>query len=137
MEISDNLTKGLKILRLKYAQNSIMAQISKNSRRNKSGLLVTQIASYIDVLMISETKIDEPFPTSQFLIDSFSSPYRLGRNANRGNILVYFKKDNINKSLKILNSSIKAIFIEMNLRSKIWIICFTHNPNKFLVSSIT
>ena len=34
-ESSDNLTKVLKILRLKYAQTTIIAQININSRRNK------------------------------------------------------------------------------------------------------
>ena len=52
-ENSDNLTKGLKILRLKYAQNPIIAQININSIRNKVELLVPQIASNIDVLNIS------------------------------------------------------------------------------------
>ena len=47
-ENSDNLTKGLKILRLKYAQNPIIAQININSIRNKFELLVSQIASNID-----------------------------------------------------------------------------------------
>ena len=44
-----------------------------NSIRNKFELLVPQIASDIDPLMISETKIDESFPASQFLIDGFAS----------------------------------------------------------------
>ena len=52
-ENSDNLTKGLKILRLKYAQNPIIALININSIRNKVELLVPQIASNIDVLNIS------------------------------------------------------------------------------------
>ena len=68
--------------------------------------------------MISETKIDESFPTSQFLIDGFSSPYRLDRNSNGGGILVYFKNDIITKSLKTIKLSIEVIFIEMNLRIK-------------------
>ena len=86
-------------------------------------LLVPQIVSFIDVLLISETKIDEP-PTSQFLMDVFSSPYRLGRNANGGGILVYLKNNIITKSLKTRNLSNEAIFIDMNLWSKEWLICF-------------
>ena len=39
--------------------------------------------------MISETKIDESFPLSQFMIDGFSMPYRRDRNA----ILVYFRNN--------------------------------------------
>ena len=73
-----------------------------------------QIVSYIDVLLISETKIDKP-PTSQFLMDVFSSPYRLDRNANGSGILVYLKNNIITKLLKTRNSSNEAIFIEMNL----------------------
>ena len=83
--------------------------------------------------MISETKIDESFPTSQFLIDGFSSPYRLDRNADGGGILVYFKNNIITKSLKTINLSNETIFIEMNLRSKKWFLCFTYNPNKSLL----
>ena len=127
------MTKGLKILRLKYAQNPIIAQININSIRSKFELLVPQIASHIDVLMISETKIDESFPTSQFLVDGFSSPYRLDRNSNGSGILVYFKNNIITKSLKTIKLSIEAIFIEMNLRSKTWLLCLTYNANKSLL----
>ena len=37
--------------------------------------------------MISETKIDESFPLSQFMIDGFSMPYRCDRNSHGGGIL--------------------------------------------------
>ena len=42
--------------------------------RNKFELLVILIASNIDVLMTSETKIGESFPVLQFLIEGSSSP---------------------------------------------------------------
>ena len=87
---------------------------------------MSKIASNTDVLMIPETKNDESFPTSQFLIDGFSSPYYLDRYANANNII-------ITKSLKTINLSIEAIFIEMNLRSKKGSIYFTYNPNKYLL----
>ena len=74
-----------------------------------------QIALNIDVLMISEAKVDETFPTSQFLIYGVSSPYRLDRDSNGGGILVYFKNNIITKSLKTINLSIEAIFIEMKM----------------------
>ena len=73
-----------------------------------------QIVLYIDYLLISEMKIDKP-PTSQFLMDVFSSPYRLDRNANGSGILVYLKNNIITKLLKTRNLSNEAIFIEMNL----------------------
>ena len=101
--------------------------------RNKFELLVPQIDSSIDALMISETKINESFLTSQFLIDGLSSSCRLDRNSNTGGISVYFKNNIIAKSSKTINLSIEAIFIEMSLRSKKWLLCFTYNPNKSLL----
>ena len=42
----------------------------------------------VDILMVIETKIDESFPTSQFVIPGFTSPYRFDRTKDWGGILV-------------------------------------------------
>ena len=89
----DDIIDGLKTLRLKFPQNPIIAQININSIRNKFETLVSLVTSDIDILMISETKIDESFPLSQFMIDGFSMPYRRDRNAHGGGILVYFRNN--------------------------------------------
>ena len=36
----------------------------------------------LDILIITETKLDDIFPVSQFHIDGYSKPYRLDRNRN-------------------------------------------------------
>ena len=59
----------------------LFANININSRRNKFSLLVDQVKGNINVLMISETKIDDSFVLSNFLIGGFSKPYRLDRDA--------------------------------------------------------
>ena len=46
------------------------------SIRNKFETLVSLVTSDIDILMISETKIVESFPLSQFMIHGFSMLYR-------------------------------------------------------------
>ena len=33
----------------------------------------------VDILLLTETKLDDSFPTSQFLVDGFSEPFRLDR----------------------------------------------------------
>ena len=38
--------------------------------------------------MISETKLDQSFPTSQFLMNGFSAPIRLDRNDKGGGIIL-------------------------------------------------
>ena len=45
----------------------------------------------VDILMVSETKIDDTFPESQFLIEGFSKLFRLDRTAKGGGIL-HFKQ---------------------------------------------
>ena len=47
------------------------------------------VAQYVDILMLSETKLDSIFPTIQFLINGFSVPHRLDRNSKGGGILLY------------------------------------------------
>ena len=41
--------------------------------------------------MISETKLDENFPTSRFMINGFSAPFRLDRNDKGGGIILYIR----------------------------------------------
>ena len=52
----------------------------------------------IDVLVITET-LDETFPTSSFIIDGYSKPYRRDRNANGGGVLIYVREDIPSKEL--------------------------------------
>ena len=58
----------------------VLAHININSIRNKFDTLVQQITNNIDILMISETKLDNSFPEGQFLIPGYGSPYRFDRN---------------------------------------------------------
>ena len=47
------------------------------------------VAEEIDILMITETKLDDSFPASQFSIQDFRTPFRIDRNKNGGGILLY------------------------------------------------
>ena len=46
----------------------------------KKSVLQLLIKENIDILIITETKIDDSFPTSQFCIKGYSEPYILDRN---------------------------------------------------------
>ena len=69
----------------------IVAQLNINSIRNKFELLRDNIGDLLDVIMISETKIDESFPVNQFALNGYT-PYRLDRSGNGGGILLYIKR---------------------------------------------
>ena len=58
-----------------------------NSIRNKFDFLAHQIKGNIDLLMVSETKLDESFPPGQFLLGGYSVPFRFDRDGNGSGIL--------------------------------------------------
>ena len=70
------------------------------SIRNKFDLMKTMLTRDIDILMITETKLDDSFPVSQFEIDGFSTPFRLVRNKNGGGILLYIRSYIVASKLK-------------------------------------
>ena len=86
----------------------------------------------LDILMISETKIDDTFPESQFLIEGFSAPYRLDRTAKGGGILLYIREDIPSKLIKnvTVDTSFEGFFVEINLRSKKWLLGCSYNPHR-------
>ena len=49
----------------------ILGPLNTNSRRNKFSFLASQNDNNLDVLLISETKLDDTFPTAQLLLDRF------------------------------------------------------------------
>ena len=75
--LEDKFKDTLKKLRIKDLNRVIIRQININSIRNKIELLSEAVLGNIDILMISETKIDMSFWTSQSVIQGFAAPFRL------------------------------------------------------------
>ena len=92
----------------------------------------------LDILMISETKVDPSFPSSQFPIESVSSPFRLDRNSSGGGIMLFVREEIPSKLLSEYkpNSSVENIFIDINLRSKKWLLSCSYNPNLTILLTI-
>ena len=91
----------------------------------------------LDILLISERKVDPSFPSTQFAIESFSSPFRLDRNSSGGGIMLFVREEIPSKLLSEYkpNSSVENIFIEINLRSKKWLLSCSYNPNLTLLNN--
>ena len=89
------------------------------------------VGNKIDVLLISETKLDDTFPLNQFILEGFTPPYRIDRTAHGGGLMLFFREDIPSKLLPNINLScnIENIFVEINLRSKKWLISCSYNPN--------
>ena len=124
----------LSSLRKKNLNRLILAQFNINSMRNKFDQLVNGIKGNIDVLMISETKLDDSFPSMQFLIEGYGPPYRLDRNSHGSGILGYVREDIPCKVIPMKNCTIEGLFLELNLRSKKWLISCSYNPHRTFIS---
>ena len=93
-------------------------------------MLSDQIKGNIDVLLVSETKVDDNFPNGNFLIDGFSTPYKLHRNSN-GDGLTLFVGEGIPSNLVEAEAKpIEGFYIELNLRNDRWLLNCSYNPHK-------
>ena len=88
----------------------------------------------MDILLISETKLDDWSPSAQFIIYGFSKPYRLDRCSNGAGFLLYIRDDIASRLLSNSNKT-ESIFIEINFRRKKWLICASYNPHKSNISN--
>ena len=68
-----------------------IGQLSIISIKNKFDLLIPAVVRNLEILIITETKIDSSFPEAQFEIDGFTTPYRVDRDCHWGGILLYIR----------------------------------------------
>ena len=88
------------------------------------------IGNNTDVLLISETKLDASFLSSQFILDGFAPPYRLDRMQHGGGM--FFVREDV--PFKFLNadtsiSGIENLLVEINLPFKKWLISGSYNQH--------
>ena len=106
-----------KTLWIKNLNAVIISQININAVRNKIELLSEAVLGNIDILMVSGTKIDMSFPSSQFVIQGFAAPFRLDRTNTGEGILVYVWDDIPSKLMNIpyVSSDTECLAILVNL----------------------
>ena len=85
-----NFTNFLFNIRKKHYNKIIMVHISINSLRNKFDMLINSVTEYIDIQMISETKLDNTFPYALYHLKDFSNPYRFDRSSVKWGHLGHF-----------------------------------------------
>ena len=110
---------------------SIIGHLNINSIRYKFEMVSMSVVQYVDILMLSETKLDSTFPSIQFLINGFSVPHRLDRNSKGGGILFYVRDKIIVLPLNrySLPLHIEISFSELNLKNRKWLVCCSYNPH--------
>ena len=97
----------------------------------------SQITKYVDVLLLSETKLDDSFPIGQFSLNGYSKPYRLDRSSNGRGILLYVRDDIPSRLLTDykMKDNVELFFVEVNIRKKKWLLSCSYNPHKSNISN--
>ena len=90
-QVNVDCSNTLKCLRKDNLNKLIFAHLNINSIRNKFDNLSDIIRGKVNIMLISETKIDDSFPQGQFVIDGFSTPYRLDRNCQGGGLMLFIR----------------------------------------------
>ena len=88
----------------------------------------------VDILVISETKLDDSFPLSQFCIGGYKKPFRLDRNSHGGGLIVFVQEDIPCKQLFAQKCDLEAIFFELNLKNTKWLCCGRYNNHNNNIS---
>ena len=108
----------------------------------------------IIIFLVSKTKVDPSFPSSQCAIESFSLLFPIDRNSPVGGIMLFFREEipsklliqtNQTTQLKIYSQKyvynyihrikFTIIFTEINLRSKKWLLSCSYDPNLTLLNN--
>ena len=131
---NDDPFKLLRNLKINNLNRLIIGHININSIRNKFDALKEMVKDNMDILVITETKLDESFPTLQFAIDGFALPFRYDRiHAGGGGVLLYVREDIPCKQLP--GDNIEGIFIEINLRRNKWLLFGGYNNHKLNIQN--
>ena len=112
--------------RLKFLHNPRIAYLNINSLRNKVidlGEILKDLP--LDYLVISETKLDGSFPSSQFKLNGYEIRARRGRHKHGGGLIEFVRQGLICKRLKKYEPNYsECICSEFTISKKKWI-CFS------------
>ena len=103
---------------------------------NKFEILRDIVQDKLDILLISETKVDPFFP-KPIRDRRFQLSIRLDISSSKGGIMLFAREETPSKVLSAYkpNSSVENVFIKMNLRSKKWLLSCSCNPNLTLLNN--
>ena len=107
-----------------------MAHLNINALRNKFLPLKEIIGKNLDIVLISETKLDSSFTTSQFVIDGYHTPFRRDKNEYGGGLMCFINENIICHKLDVeeIPKDIETIFVVLNFRKHKWLLVNAYKP---------
>ena len=112
--------KLLKSIKVSNINHLIIGQVNIDSLRNKIEAFKLIMNINVDILVVTESKLDETFPKKQFCFNGYAPPFRLDRTINGGGVIIYVREDIPSKELTEHPYPInfKGIIFEINLKKK-------------------
>ena len=115
----------LKRFRSKNVKKLIIAGLNINSLRNKFHPVNDILQKgYVDILCISESKLDDSFPKSQFKSHGFHC-FRQDSTARSGGLIAWVRNDlpcRQRDDIAVNDGEIQSLIIEMRVKKEKWII---------------
>ena len=126
--IKNNNKEKLNLLYVKSKSRLIFAHININSIRNKFDDLKLLIHDNVDILVITETKLDDTFTSAQFYMEGFKNPI--------SGIIIYTRENIPSKILEqlLVGANNEGIFVELNLHNSKWVLFAGYSPSKEHIS---
>ena len=120
----------MKNLKLKNPRKITIGHLNINSIRNKFTAIKEAIKNNLDIIIFSETKLGDSFPTGNFLIPGYKQPYRLDVSETKGGLLIFIRDDIPSRPLNQfkLPKDIQMLPIEINLRKQKWLLLPFYRP---------
>ena len=105
--------EGLRENRLNYVNNPLIGYLNINNLRNKIvNLREIILELLLDYLVLSETKIDQSFPTAQFYIKGYEVRARRDRDKHGGGLIEFVKNGFISKRFKEYETKQSESFVQ-------------------------
>ena len=104
---------SIRDVRKRNLKRIILGHLNINSIKNKFDFLVDKIKGSHDIMVISETRLDESFPNRQFKIPGYALPCRLDRKKKWLLCCTYNpNRHNISSHLDLLRTSLDLYSVE-------------------------
>ena len=127
---------ALKKFRMSHPKNCIAGHLNINNIRNKF-MEISELMSnnFLDIMCLSETKIDGSFPIAQFSLPGFKC-HRADRNEHGGGIMAYVRNDLPHRRRSDLEHSthlpVESLIFEIIIRKEKWLFICLYSPhNKY------
>ena len=119
--------------RLKHPTNPLIGHLNISSLRNKIIDVQEVIGKLsLDYFVISETKLNKSFPSTQFNISNYEIRNRRDRAKNGGGLIEFVRKEFIPKRLKAYETQIREnISSEFTISKRQWICFSAYRPPSY------